>query len=249
MKKYLFAFLFLCITATVYGAWPSDSARTKNWGNETLTDADLEGQFDIVHTYINDMMDASTGHKHDATTNEGPKIAVLADTVTTSPLAFSGQVTAGGLTSSGTLDVTGAVDLDSTLNVDGGSTLGALTSSGTVKMSGDVTIVGSLSVSGRVQIVGLPVSRNQDTVYRATTDGIVTLYNNVNASVHGQAIGYTDSANPPTTPVVGTSCYGSQTYSDIAGFSFPVRKGNYWYVSYDDSGVNSLSIYWNPLGQ
>lgn len=55
-------------------AWPSNSTRTKNWGNEVLTDSDLEGAFDELHTYITDMMNASTGHKHDGTANEGPKI-------------------------------------------------------------------------------------------------------------------------------------------------------------------------------
>lgn len=55
-------------------AWPSASARSKNWGTETLTDADLEGQLDILHDYLNDALDASTGHKHDGTTSEGPKI-------------------------------------------------------------------------------------------------------------------------------------------------------------------------------
>lgn len=56
-------------------AWPALISRTKNWGNEVLTDADLEGQFDLINTYINDMMNSSTGHKHDGTTAEGPKIA------------------------------------------------------------------------------------------------------------------------------------------------------------------------------
>lgn len=56
-------------------AWPSLIARTKNWGTETLTDADLEGQFDLIITYINDMMDSTNGHKHDGTTAEGPRLA------------------------------------------------------------------------------------------------------------------------------------------------------------------------------
>jgi len=55
-------------------AWPSLHARTKDWGTETLTDADLEGQLDLLSTYINAMMDSATGHKHDGTTAEGPKI-------------------------------------------------------------------------------------------------------------------------------------------------------------------------------
>lgn len=54
--------------------WPTDSVRTKNWGTEILTDADLEAQLDLLHTWINDAFDESTGHKHDGTTNEGPLI-------------------------------------------------------------------------------------------------------------------------------------------------------------------------------
>lgn len=57
-------------------AWPSVLARTKDWGTEILTDADLEGQFDLIINYINAMMDSSTGHKHDGTTSEGPKLTV-----------------------------------------------------------------------------------------------------------------------------------------------------------------------------
>lgn len=57
-------------------AWPSSLARTKNWSTEILTDSDLEGQFDLIINYINDMMSSTTGHKHDATTAEGPKILV-----------------------------------------------------------------------------------------------------------------------------------------------------------------------------
>lgn len=55
-------------------AWPSSLARTKNWGTEILTDTDLEGQLDLIIDYINDMMNSSSGHKHDGTTAEGPKI-------------------------------------------------------------------------------------------------------------------------------------------------------------------------------
>ena len=54
--------------------FPSNSIRTKNWGNETLTDSDLEGEFDVIHTWLTDAMNSSTGHKHDGTANEGPKI-------------------------------------------------------------------------------------------------------------------------------------------------------------------------------
>lgn len=55
-------------------AWPATSARSKNWGTEVLTDTDLEGEFDILHSYINDALNSSSGHKHDGTTAEGPKL-------------------------------------------------------------------------------------------------------------------------------------------------------------------------------
>lgn len=54
--------------------FPSDSVRTKNWITETLTDSDQEGQLDLLHNYIKAMLDASTGHTHDGTSNQGPKI-------------------------------------------------------------------------------------------------------------------------------------------------------------------------------
>lgn len=57
-------------------AWPSDLARTKDWGTEVLTDSDLEGQLDLIITWVDAAFDETTGHKHDATQNEGPKILV-----------------------------------------------------------------------------------------------------------------------------------------------------------------------------
>lgn len=55
-------------------AWPADLSRTKNWGTETLTDADLEGQLDLIINWVMAAFNLTTGHKHDATANEGPKI-------------------------------------------------------------------------------------------------------------------------------------------------------------------------------
>ena len=55
-------------------AYPSDLIRTKNWGNETLTDTDLEGQLDLIIDWVMASANATTGHSHDATSNEGPNI-------------------------------------------------------------------------------------------------------------------------------------------------------------------------------
>lgn len=62
-------------------AFPSDSARTKNWGTEILTDADLEGQLDILHNYFVACLNSTTGHSHDGTSNQGPKINITNLTV------------------------------------------------------------------------------------------------------------------------------------------------------------------------
>lgn len=76
MKKILALILAISLPVNAFAAWPSDSVRTKNWGSEVLTDADLEAQLDIIHSYIQDMMNSTSGHKHDGTANEGPKILV-----------------------------------------------------------------------------------------------------------------------------------------------------------------------------
>ena len=55
-------------------AWPTDLTRTKDWGTEIMTDTDLEGQLDLIIAWVMAMMNLTTGHKHDATENEGPKI-------------------------------------------------------------------------------------------------------------------------------------------------------------------------------
>lgn len=57
-------------------AWPTPSARTKTWGTEILTAVDLDGQFDVLHTYNNDELNGTTGHGHTGGTNDGPKIPI-----------------------------------------------------------------------------------------------------------------------------------------------------------------------------
>lgn len=66
----------LLLASPAYAAWPSVSARTKTWGAEVLTPSDLHGQFDLIHTYINAMMNGTTGHGHTGSTNDGPKLSI-----------------------------------------------------------------------------------------------------------------------------------------------------------------------------
>jgi len=63
-------------------SFPSDSARTKNWGTETLTDSDLEGQFDLIINWAMAALNATTGHAHDGTSNQGPLLSSSAVTTT-----------------------------------------------------------------------------------------------------------------------------------------------------------------------
>jgi len=55
-------------------AYPSDLVRTKNWGTEILTDADLEGQFDLIINWVMAALDGSTGHAHTGGSNDGKVI-------------------------------------------------------------------------------------------------------------------------------------------------------------------------------
>jgi len=57
-------------------AYPSDLSRTKDWGAEVLLDTDLEGQLDLVITWLMAAFNESTGHSHDGTENEAPQIDV-----------------------------------------------------------------------------------------------------------------------------------------------------------------------------
>lgn len=71
-------------------AYPSTLVRTKNWGTETLTDADLEGQLDLIIDWVNAVSDSSSGHKHDGTTSEGPKLSLTAAMSGVLPIANGG---------------------------------------------------------------------------------------------------------------------------------------------------------------
>jgi hypothetical protein len=55
-------------------SYPSDLVRTKDWGTEIMTDSDLEGQLDLTIAWVMAALNKTTGHKHDASDNEGPKI-------------------------------------------------------------------------------------------------------------------------------------------------------------------------------
>lgn len=63
-------------------AFPSDLTRTKNWGNEILTDTDLEGQLDLIINWAMAALDSSAGHNHNGTSNQSQKISYTGVTST-----------------------------------------------------------------------------------------------------------------------------------------------------------------------
>ncbi len=71
-------------------SWPSNSARTKDWNTEVLTDTDLEMQFDILHQYFVDSLNGSTGHIHSGGTNDAPPINLTVSVTGTLPVANGG---------------------------------------------------------------------------------------------------------------------------------------------------------------
>ncbi len=62
-------------------AFPSDLSRTKTWSTEVLTASDLHGQLDLIINWAMAVVNASTGHTHDGTSNQGPKIPITNLTV------------------------------------------------------------------------------------------------------------------------------------------------------------------------
>lgn len=166
--------LFLIVILTpqaVFAAFPSLSARTKNWGNETLTDTDLEGQFDLLHTYFNDALNASTGHAHTGATNQGPKLSIA------SALTIASQAT-GDLIYASSASVFARLGIGSTgqvLSVSGG--LPAWTTvpsppnyrSGMFCMQASTT---TMTVSpGVIEVNGTSVAKTSNTTLTITTAG------------------------------------------------------------------------------
>jgi len=80
-------------------AWPSDLARTKDWGTEIMTDSDLESQFDLTVNYIMAFMNGTTGHGHAGTSNDGKKIDGASLTGLANIIAGAGQIPVANLAS------------------------------------------------------------------------------------------------------------------------------------------------------
>ena len=198
--------------------YPTPAARTKNWGTELLTDTDLEGQLDLIIDWINDAQDKSSGHKHDGTTSEGPKIGTLAATVTSSTI-FSGSNTFSGATS--------FTDAPTT-TTDAPTTDAELANKKYV--DDQVDGVGDVAYSTGF---GSWVSKTNNTDYLAETDGFVC----GTGTTGDNAWVCTDSASTPTIKRVRM-----HNDTNAHGVTCPVKKGDYWRAE----GMDTY-LYWIPL--
>lgn len=173
MKKRILAFVLalLTIQQTAFAAWPSLSARSKDWGSEVLTDTDLEAQLDLLHTYFNDALNSSSGHKHQGTTNDGPKIPINSSLTIASQAtgdliyASSASVWARkGIGSTGqVLAVSGGIPTWTTVNVSPQyrSEMNVMQASTTTMTVGP----------GSVEINGAVVSKTSNTTLTLGTNG------------------------------------------------------------------------------
>jgi hypothetical protein len=94
--------------------------------------------------------------------------------------------------------------------------------------------------------LGSWVSKSNNTVYQASTDGFVCVIFNGTGNGALQHRVYTDSNNPPITERQNVwTDDGQDTNIDKTSALMPVKKGDYWKSV---QGGGSSTIYWIPLG-
>lgn len=148
-------------------AWPALLSRTKDWGTEILTDSDLEGQFDVIVNYVNDMMDASTGHKHDATTSEGPKILV-------SDLSLTSGVTGDYVLHNGTNLVRAESTSSVNFLIDGSGSAITTGIKGDIRIPFSCTITGSYLLADQTGSIVIDLWKDTYANFPPTVDDTIT---------------------------------------------------------------------------
>jgi hypothetical protein len=128
-------------------AYSSDLVRTKDWTTEILTDADLEGQLDLIINWLMASLSASTGHDHSGAANKSKQIALAGASIgVTGTLGAANGGT--GLTSIGAL-------MDLIYPIGSVVTLGVSTNPATLYGVGTWT-----AITGRV-IVGIDAGQTE----------------------------------------------------------------------------------------
>lgn len=184
-------------------AWPTSSARSKNWGTEILTDADLEAQYDLLHTYFNDSLNGTTGHGHTGGTNDGKPIVLTTSVSGTLPLANggTGQTTLAGLMN--LVYPVGSVYI----NVSDSTNPGTLLGFGTwVALGAGRTIVGFDSGDTQFDTAGETGGANTVTL---TTNELPAHTHTVDRNISGAAFGSVAVASSNTAAIGATTTTSS----------------------------------------
>jgi len=214
-------------------AYPSDLVRTKNWGSEVLTDSDLEGQFDLIINWVMASLNSSTGHSHDGTSNNGPKLSSSGVTTT-----FTNGFTTVTATSSDYVQIADASDSNNTKKalVSDIVTLATPTAASQAEME-TATDTTKMATPGRVQYhpgvakawcefngTGTPamvVSHNMDSSITDHGTGEYTVSMTTDFSSTGYAVFVSHIDDDGATP-----CYGQDNYYSKAAGSIKILTGD-----------------------
>lgn len=250
-------------------SWPSVSARTKAWITEILTVADLDGQFDVIHDYVNDMMDGSTGHDHSGGTSEGPQIDLTAAVTEVLPETNGGTnqstYTQGDVlyaSATNTLSKLAAGTKGQALTTGGSAAnpvYAGMTTQGDIEYHNGTTrtalgtgTVGQVLQSGGASanpswtsLIGSPVSKIKDTVYQAASAGFLVFSGDVDNGDDFRIL--TDSANPPTT-VLAKVATSSGTTAFTGSMTVPIKRLDYYKLSVVSGTLTSPILYFIPIG-
>jgi len=163
-------------------------------------------------------------------------------------LRADGGIHVGGSSDPGTdnLIVDGNVGIGTAipsqkLHVAGNVRITGLVNCNTIDTDGSGNLVCGTDEAGAGGGFGAWVSKSNNTVYQAATDGFVIAYSGMNWT--RDIMGYTDSSNPPTTMRIRSRLNTYHSGTSIASITMPVKKNDYWKLTGD-----ATTIYWIPLG-
>lgn len=242
---------FALISGSVaYAAWPSNSARTKTWGAEVLTAADLHTQFDLLHDWLNAVFNGTTGHDHTGGTNTGPKLsiasAIMIASQATGDVYYASSATANARLGIGSgnevLGITGGVPdwKNPVINHYRREMLLRRASSTTITVgTGELDVNGSIPKTSETTLT-LTTAGNWaggSSLQATSTTGYVGVDASGNVKMHTTAPSHSDYAVSSTTGVKRYVTWGATVYRVIGWFRMNATGSG----ELDTYGVSNLA--------